>query len=78
MAVCVIHIKGRVDNQLLFCFLLFWSFQSVELYVVSSLSLATEVMYIPASPGFWKILPMILWQGLQMTSTVASDNSPTM
>ena len=78
MAVCVIHIKGRVVNQLLFCFLLFLSFQSVELYVVSSLSLVTEVMCIPASPGFWKILPMILGQGLQMTSTVASDDSPTM
>ena len=78
MAVCVIHIKGRVVNQLLFSFLLFWSFLSVELYVVASLSLATEVMCIPASPGFWKILPMILGQGLQMTSTVASDDSPTM
>ena len=51
--------KGRVINQLLSCFLLFCSFQSVVLYVVSSLSLATEIMYIPASPGFWKILPMI-------------------
>ena len=70
--------KGRVINQLLSCFRLFWSFQSVVLYVVSSLSLATEVMGIPASPGFWKILPMILGQGLQMTSTVAFDDSLTM
>ena len=71
-------LKGRVVNQLLSCFLLFCSFQSVVLYVVSSLSLATEIMYIPVSPGFWKILPMILGQGLQMTSTVAFDDSPTM
>ena len=70
--------KGRVVNQLLSCFLLFCSFQSVVLYVVSSLSLVTEVTYIPVSPGFWMILPMILGQGLQMTSTVAFDDSLTM
>ena len=52
--------KGRVVSQLLSCFLLFCSFQSVVLYEVSSLSLATVIMYIPASPGFWKIYPMIL------------------
>ena len=38
---------------------------------MSDLSLAAEVMYISASPGFWVIYPMTLEQGLQMTSTVA-------
>ena len=42
-----------------------------------NLSLATEVMHIPASPGFWVIYPMILEQGLQMTSTVAYNDSPS-
>ena len=60
MAVSVIHIKGKVINQLLSCILLYCSFQSVVQYMVSSLSLVTEVMCIPASPGFWMIYPMIL------------------
>ena len=36
-----------------------------------NLSLATEGMYIPASPGLWVIYSMICKQGLQMTLTVA-------
>ena len=48
------------------------------LYAVSNLSLAAEVMYICVSPGFWMIYPMILEQGLQMTSTVAYINSLAM
>ena len=73
------HPHQRVGLLISYClaFSVFCSFQSVVLYVVSSLSLVTEVMCIPASLGFWKILPMILWQGLQMTSTVAFDNSLT-
>ena len=59
-SLCYSHQKGRVVNQLLLCFLLFCSFQSVVPCVVSSLGLVTEVMYIPASPGFWKVFPMIL------------------
>ena len=43
---------------------------------MSSLSLAAEVMYISASPGFWAIYPMILEQGLQMTLSVAYIDSP--
>ena len=43
---------------------------------MSNLSLAAEVMYISASPGFWVIYPMILEQGLQMTLTVAYIDSP--
>ena len=45
---------------------------------MSNLSLAAEVMYISVSPGFWVIYPMILEQGLQMTSTVAYNDSPAM
>ena len=45
---------------------------------MSNLSHAAEVMYISASPGFWVIYPMILEQGLQMTSTVAYINSLAM
>ena len=45
---------------------------------MSNLSLATEVMYISASPGFWVIYPMILEQGLQMTLTAAYIDSPAM
>ena len=43
-----------------------------------NLSLAAEVMYISAPPGFWVIYPMIVEQGLQMTSTVAYIDSPAM
>ena len=42
---------------------------------MSNLSLAAEVMYISASPGFWVIYPMIQEEGLQMTSTVAYIDS---
>ena len=52
--------KGKVINQLLLCMCLYCSFQSVVPYVMSSLSLATEVICIPVSPGFWMICPMIL------------------
>ena len=45
---------------------------------MSNLSLAAEVMYISASPGFWVVYPMILKQGLQMTLTVAYIDSPSM
>ena len=45
---------------------------------MSNLSLAAEVMYIPASPGFWVTYPMILEQGMQMTLTVAYIDSPSM
>ena len=47
--------KGKVINQLLLCIHQYCSFQSVVPYVMSSLSLVTEVMCIPASPGFWMI-----------------------
>ena len=46
--------------------------------MMSNLSLAAEVMYIPASPGFGVIYPMILEQGLQMASTVAYNDSLSM
>ena len=46
--------------------------------MMSNLSLAAEVMYISVSPGFWMIYPMILEQGLQMTSTVAYIDSLAM
>ena len=45
------------------------------LYAMSNLSLAAEVMYISVSPGIWIIYPMILEQGLQLTSTIAYINS---
>ena len=48
------------------------------LYMVSDLSLAAEGMYISLSPGFWMIFPMILVQGLPMTSTVAYIDLPAM
>ena len=44
---------------------------------MSNLSLAAEVMYISASTGFWVIYPIILEQGLQVTSTVAYIDSPS-
>ena len=44
--------------------------------MMSNLSLAAEVTYISASPGFWMIYPMILEQGLQKTLTVAYIHSP--
>ena len=74
------HPHQRVGSLISYCLAFFCSVCSnlFVLHVVSSLSLATEVMCIPASPGFWKILPMIPGQGLQMTSTVAFDDSPTM
>ena len=46
--------------------------------MMSNLSLAAEVMYISATPGFWVIYSMILEQGLQMTSTVAYIDSLAM
>ena len=45
---------------------------------MSNLSLAAEVMCISACPGFWVIYPMLLEQGLQMTSTVAYIDSLAM
>ena len=45
---------------------------------MSNLSLAAEVMYISASPGFWVIYPMIMEQGLQMTSTAPYIDSLAM
>ena len=44
---------------------------------MSNLSLAAEVMYIPASHGFGVVYPVILEQGLQMTLTVAYIDSPS-
>ena len=45
------------------------------LYVMSTPSLAADVMYMSVSPGFWIIFPMILEQGLPMTLTVAYIDS---
>ena len=45
------------------------------LYMMLNLSLTAEVTCISVSPGFWMICPMILEQGLQMTSTVANIDS---
>ena len=70
--------KVKVIDQLLLCVLLFCSILNLLLYAVSNLSLVAEVMYISASPGFWMIFPMILVQGLPVTSTVAYINSPAM
>ena len=75
-----IHIKA-VRSLISYCYAIFCSVQSLILltqYAVSNLSLAAEVMYISASPGFWVIYPMILEEGLQMTLTVAYINSPAM
>ena len=70
------HQRGKVIDQLLLCNLLFCSILNLlMLYAMSILSLAAEVMYISVSPGFWIIYPMILEQGLQMTSTVAYIDS---
>ena len=77
----VVHLtsKGKVIDQLLLCILLFCSIlKLLMLHAVSNLSLAAEVMYISVSPGFWMIFPMILVQGLPMTSTVAYIDSPAM
>ena len=71
MSVVQFTSKGKVVDQLLLYILLFLSILNLlMLYVVPNLSLAAEVMYISVSPGFWIIFPMILEQGLQMTSTV--------
>ena len=71
------HQRGKVINQPLLCNLLFCTILDLLMqYMMSNLSLAAEVMYISASPGFWVIYPMILEQGLQMTLTVAYINSP--
>ena len=71
--------KGKVIDQLLLCILLFCLIlKLLLLYTVSNLSLAAEVMYISVTPGFWMIFPMILVQGLPMTSTVAYIDSPAM
>ena len=45
---------------------------------MSHLSLAAEVMYISVSPRFGVIYPIILKQGLQMTLTVAYNDSLAM
>ena len=76
VAASVIHIKG-VRSLISYCWAFFCSVHSNVLvqYTVSILSLATEVMCIPASPGFWVIYPMILEKGLQMTLTVAYYDS---
>ena len=72
-------LKGKVIDQLLLCILLFCSILNLlVLYVISNLSLAAEAMHISVSPGFWIIFPMILEQGLPMTSTVAYIDSPAM
>ena len=73
------HQRGKVIDQLLLCNLLFFSILNLlMLYAMSNLSHAAEVMYISVSPGFGVIYPMILEQGLQMTSTVAYINSLAM
>ena len=80
MSAGAIHIKG-VRLLISYCYAIICSVQSLILfmkYTMSNLSLATEVMYISASPGFWVIYPMILEQGLQMTLTVAYIDSLAM
>ena len=77
----VVHLtsKGKVIDQLLLCILLFCSILDLLiLHAVSSLNLAAEVMYISVSPGFGMNFPMILEQGLPMTSPVADIDSPAM
>ena len=79
MSVVQFTSKGKVVDQLLLCILLFFLILNLLIvYVMSNLSPAAEVMYISVSPGFWIIFPMILEQGLQMTSTVAYIDSPAM
>ena len=76
MPVVQLASKGKVIDQLLLCILLFCSIlKFLILHAVSNLSLAAEVMYISVFPGFWMIFPMILEQGLPMTSTVAYIDS---
>ena len=69
--------KGKVIDQLLLCILLFNPLFFVVIHGVN-LSLAAEVMCIFVSPGFWMIFPMILLQGLPMTSSVAYIDSLAM
>ena len=79
MSVVQFTSKGKAIDQLLLCILLLcFILNLLVLYVMSNLSLAAEVMYISVSPGFWIIFPMILEQGLPMTSTVAYMDSPAM
>ena len=79
MSVVQLTSKGKVIDQLLLCILLLCSIlKLLMLYAVSNLSLAAEVMHISVSPGFWMIFPMILEQGLPMTSTFAYINSLAM
>ena len=71
------HQRGKVINQLLLCNLLFCTILNLLMkYAISNPSLAAEVTYISASPGFWVIYLMILEQGLQMTLTIAYIDSP--
>ena len=71
--------KGKDIDQLLLYILLFCSIlKLLLLYAVLNLSLAAEIMYISVSPGFWMIFPMIIVQGLQVTSTVAYIDSLAM
>ena len=69
----------RVRSFIIYCYA--FVYQSLILllllYVVSILSLAAEVMCISVSPGFWMAFPMILVQGLPMTSTAAYIDSPS-
>ena len=77
----IVHLtsKSKVVDQLLLCILLFCPIlELLILHMVSSLSLAAEVMYISVSPGFCMIFPMILEQGLPMTLTVAYIDSLAM
>ena len=71
--------KGKVIDQLLLCIhLTILNFVVVVVVHSVNLSLAIKVMCISVSPGFWMIFPMILVQGLPMTSTVAYIDSPAM
>ena len=64
MVVCgsLCHPHQRVGLLISYCLAFFCCVHSNLLCHVwcPSLSLAIDIMCIPASPGFWKILPMIL------------------
>ena len=82
-AICVLFFK--VEHVLLMSnsvkqLLLFKVHLSIHAGVAISgliLSLTTDIMYISVFLGFWKWTPMIHMQGLLMTASVASVDSPS-
>ena len=80
MSASPIHIK-EIRSLISYCCAIFCSCtipNFVDVVCDANPKSCSRSYYILASIGFWVIYPMILEQGMQMTSTVAYINSLAM